>query len=104
MTTANMPLVKKIEDKIKTIYDPEFPMVDIFTLGLIYDIKIDKKNIAITMTFTTPFCPMASTLQEMIKQWVLEVAPTYEVEITVTFDPPRTIEKIKDSDLKNLFC
>lgn len=104
MKTTNNNLLKKIEEKIKTIYDPEFPMVDIFTLGLIYDIKIDTKTIEVIMTFTTPFCPMASILQDMVIQWVKEIAPEYEVTTTVTFDPPRTIEKIKDPDLKNLFC
>ena len=50
------PVIKKIQEKLKTVYDPEFPMIDLFTLGLIYDISIDKKEkkVHILMTFTTP--------------------------------------------------
>ena len=105
MKTPN--LVQQIEEKLKTVYDPEFPMVDIFTLGLIYNIELPKdkktKNIIITITFTTPFCPMADFLQQMIKNAAQEVAPQYTIDIIVTFDPPRTIDKVKDPDLKKMF-
>jgi metal-sulfur cluster biosynthetic enzyme len=50
----------KIIECLKTVYDPEFPMIDLYTLGLIYDIKINKttKIINLLMTYTTPSCPM----------------------------------------------
>jgi len=51
-------LINKIQEKLKTVYDPEFPLIDIYTLGLIYDIQINDKAIKIIMTFTTPYCPM----------------------------------------------
>jgi len=49
-----------IIESLKTVYDPEFPMIDLYTLGLIYDIKINEKNkiINLLMTYTTPSCPM----------------------------------------------
>jgi metal-sulfur cluster biosynthetic enzyme len=55
------------------------------------------------MTFTTPYCPMEDMLKEMIKNWINEILPDYEVILTITFDPMRTIEKIKDPDLKRMF-
>jgi metal-sulfur cluster biosynthetic enzyme len=60
-------LIENIIEKLKTVYDPEFPLIDIFTLGLIYDIQIKEKNVEILMTFTTPYCPMEEMLKEMIK-------------------------------------
>lgn len=55
------------------------------------------------MTFTTPFCPMADMLQEMIKNAVLEVTPFASVELEVTFEPPRSQAMIKDPDLQRMF-
>jgi len=57
----------------------------------------------ILMTFTTPFCPMADMIQEMIKNAIVEVVPTFTVEITITFEPPRNQTMIKDKDLQRMF-
>ena len=97
--------IQKIEEKLKTVYDPEFPMVDIYTLWLIYEVKFSEKEklVHIVMTFTTPFCPMADMLQEMIKNAVLEAAPDVQVQIEVTFEPPRNQTMIKDPDLQRMF-
>jgi len=94
-----------IEEKLKTVYDPEFPMIDIYTLWLIYKVDVDdsKKTVDILMTFTTPFCPMADMIQEMIKNAVLEVVPDYTIELSVTFEPPRNQKMIKDEDLQRMF-
>lgn len=103
--TNNSNIITIIEDKLKTIYDPEFPIVDIFTLGLIYniDVKEESKKINLLITFTTPFCPMADMLKEMMINGIAEVLPEYEVILEVTFEPLWTIEKIKDPDLKRMF-
>ena len=53
-----MELKEKVIEEIKKIYDPEIP-VNIYELGLIYDIAVDKKNISVKMTLTTPNCPVA---------------------------------------------
>ncbi|MFZ2150860.1 MAG: metal-sulfur cluster assembly factor [Candidatus Absconditicoccaceae bacterium] len=103
MNTEYNNIIQSIEDKLKTVYDPEFPLIDIFTLGLIYDIQIKDKDINILMTFTTPYCPMADMLKEMITNAINEVLPDYKVVLEVTFDPMWTIEKIKDPDLKRMF-
>lgn len=55
------------------------------------------------MTFTTPFCPMAEMIQEIIRNAVLEVIPTFTVEIEVTFEPPRNQTMIRDPDLQRMF-
>lgn len=90
---------------MKTIYDPEFPIVDIYTLGLIYNIDVNEKEkkINLLITFTTAACPMADILKEMIVNGIAEVLPDYEVILEVTFEPIWTIEKIKDPDLKRMF-
>lgn len=94
-----------IENALKTVYDPEFPIIDIFTLWLIYEVKINEKTkkISIKMTFTTPNCPMADILQEMVTNAVNEKCPWYATEISITFDPMRNLDMIKDPDLKRMF-
>lgn len=97
--------VHDIEEKLKTVYDPEFPMIDIYTLWLIY--KVDflpkDKKVNILMTFTTPFCPMADMLKEMVTNAVLEVVPGVTVEIEITFEPIWNQTMIKDEDLQRMF-
>jgi len=94
-----------VESALKTVYDPEFPIVDIFTLWLIYDINIQdkEKKIEILMTFTTPNCPMADLLQELIKNAINDKCKWYTTEISITFDPMRSMDMIKDPDLKRMF-
>lgn len=94
-----------IENALKTVYDPEFPIIDIFTLWLIYDIKVHEKEkkINILMTFTTPACPMAEILQEMVKNAISERCEWYTTEISITFEPMRSMDMIKDPDLKRMF-
>jgi len=94
-----------VENALKTVYDPEFPIIDIFTLWLIYDIKIHEKEkkVDVLMTFTTPNCPMADILQEMIKNVISEKCGWYATEISITFDPMRNMDMIKDPDLKRMF-
>jgi metal-sulfur cluster biosynthetic enzyme len=103
--TTKDSLVTQIENKLKTVYDPEFPMVDLFTLGLIYKVEVDekKKQVQILMTFTTAACPMADMIEEMIKNAISEVVPDFTVNIEITFDPMRTYNMIKDEDLKRMF-
>lgn len=101
----NISLHDQLENKLKTVYDPEFPMVDIFTLGLIYKVEADekKKQVHVLMTFTTAACPMADMIEEMIKNAISEVVPDFTVQIEITFDPMRTYNMIKDEDLKRMF-
>ena len=98
-------LYHNIEVSLQTVYDPDFPVVDIYTLGLIYSIDINKeeKKIKIVMTFTTPVCPMADFLLESVKNAALIPAPDYEVEVETTFDPMWNPKMIRDEDLQRMF-
>lgn len=84
-------LIELIETQLQGVYDPEFPVIDIFTLGLIYDITLNEEQstISILMTFTTPACPMGEMIEAMVENAILEVLPTRHVLITITFDPLR---------------
>ena len=71
----------------KTVDDPEIHL-DIYTLGLIYDIRIsDDDSIHIVMTYTTPLCPFGARMQEQLQK-ALHVLHPSSVTISVTFDPP----------------
>jgi FeS assembly SUF system protein len=73
---------------LKNVYDPEIP-VNIYDLGLIYDIETDDKNkVLITMTLTAPNCPVADSLPIEIKEKVGALPGVSEVEINLVFDPP----------------
>jgi len=95
----------KIIEKLQTVYDPEFPMVDIYTLGLIYKVDIEEADhiIRVLMTFTTAACPMADFLQDTIRNSLAEIAPDYTVVLEITFDPMRSPSLIRDEDLKKMF-
>ena len=73
---------------LKNIFDPEIP-VNIYDLGLIYEIDYDPAGVAnITMTLTAPNCPVADILIEDVKREVGNVKGVSEVNLTLTFDPP----------------
>ena len=101
----NKKLEEEIIKKLKTVYDPEFPLVDMYTLGLIYGVDLKEKNriCNITMTFTTPTCPLADMIMELVKNAVLDVISDWEVNIIVSFEPMRDPSMIKDSDLQKMF-
>jgi FeS assembly SUF system protein len=78
----------KVEDTIKTIFDPEIP-VNIYDLGLIYRIDIlPINNVQITMTLTAPSCPAAQSLPVEVDQKVRALEGVNDVFVTVTWDPP----------------
>ena len=101
----NNELYDKIIEKLKTVYDPEFPLVDMYTLGLIYGVELKKEEVIcdLTMTFTTPTCPMADVIMEMVKNAVLDVIPDWEVNIIISFEPMWEPSLIKDPDLQKMF-
>lgn len=78
----------KVIDILKTIYDPEIP-VDIFELGLIYEVKIDKeKNVSIEMTLTSPNCPVAESLPKEVEDKVASHDEFDTCKVNIVFDPP----------------
>tara|TARA_B100000123_G_C25611132_1_gene375791 strand:- start:90 stop:416 length:327 start_codon:yes stop_codon:yes gene_type:complete len=73
---------------LKTIYDPEIP-VDIYELGLIYDVFLNEDNdVKILMTLTTPNCPVAESLPQEVKDKVASIEGVKSAEVEMTFDPP----------------
>lgn len=80
-------LQDKVVDMIKTCYDPEIP-VNIYDLGLIYDIDIDDaNNVTILMTFTTPSCPAADFILMDVQMKVDSIDEVNSVDLQLTFDP-----------------
>ncbi len=94
-----------IIEELKQVFDPEFPVVDIYTLGLIYDVEVidEDKHVTVLMTFTTPSCPLADTIKEMIRNAVIKAVPGYSVDIEVTFDPMWSMDMVRDPDVKRMF-
>ena len=78
----------QIIEEIRKIYDPELP-VNIYELGLIYDIQIkDEKFVSIKMTLTTPNCPVAESLPKEVKDSVMQVEGIEDVDLQLVWDPP----------------
>ncbi len=82
-----MDLKEKVITEIKKIYDPEIP-VNIYELGLIYDIKIKDKDVQVKMTLTTPNCPVAESLPKEVKDSILELKDVNKVDLDLVWDPP----------------
>jgi FeS assembly SUF system protein len=86
--TKNTELTQKVIDMIKTCYDPEIP-VDIWELGLIYEINLDEENnLNVKMTLTSPSCPVAETLPPEVEQKLREIEGIKSAKIDLTFEPP----------------
>lgn len=85
-----------IVEMIRTIYDPEIP-VNIYDLGLIYDIRIaDNKDVVVVMTLTSPACPVAESLPGDVQRIVQGVSTVGKVTVELTWDPPFTIERMSE--------
>ncbi len=89
-------LMDKIVEKLKTVYDPEIP-VDIYELGLIYDVRIDQKKVTLDMTLTSPHCPVAETLPMQVKRTVEEISELEEVEVKIVWEPPWDKTKMSEA-------
>ena len=89
-------LMDKIVEKLKNVYDPEIP-VDIYELGLIYDVRINEKKVSMDMTLTSPHCPVAESLPMEVKRSVEEIPEIEEVEVKIVWDPPWDKTKMSES-------
>ena len=97
---------KKVENKslirqedlvlaLKTVYDPEIP-VDIYELGLIYDVSSNGNKVNISMTLTAPACPVAEEMPKWVEVAVLDVEGVNDVIVEMVFDPPWDISLMSD--------
>ena len=89
-------LGEKIVMVLKTVFDPEIP-VDIYELGLIYDVMINEdRDVKILMTLTTPNCPVAESLPLDVENKVKSMEEVNEAEVEITFDPPWSQDLMSD--------
>ena len=87
-TNNILKLEKEIVDVLKNIYDPEIPL-NIYDLGLIYNIGIENNNsVIITMTLTAPNCPVADSLVEEVRQSIANLGGVARADVNLVFDPP----------------
>ena len=95
-STPGGPLQESVIEALKSIYDPEIP-VDIYELGLIYDVAISEDGDAVvTMTLTTPHCPVAESLPNEVELRVLSVPGIRDAEVKLVWDPPWDPSKMSD--------
>ena len=94
--TSNEALVEAVVEALKSIYDPEIP-VDIYELGLIYDVAVNADGDAIvSMTLTTPNCPVAESMPGEVELRVLSVPGIRDAEVKLVWDPPWDPSKMSD--------
>jgi FeS assembly SUF system protein len=90
-------LEKQVQDTIRTIYDPEIP-VNIFELGLVYEIDINQdKKVRISMTLTSPHCPAAESLPGEVEYKVKQIPGVSDVEVEIVWDPPWTPDMMSEA-------
>ena len=94
--TKNTELMQRVIDEIKTCFDPEIP-VDIWELGLIYELDLnDAHDLKITMTLTSPNCPVAETLPAEVEQKLKLLPNINSAKLTLTFEPTWTKEMMSE--------
>lgn len=88
MENEIIKLENTVVEVLKTIYDPEIP-VDVFELGLIYEVKIDEdKNVEIEMTLTSPNCPVAESMPKEVEDKIAAIEGVKSAKVNIVFDPP----------------
>ncbi len=96
ITTQDPALAQKVIDMLKTCYDPEIP-VDVWELGLIYEIDIDKENnLKVKMTLTSPSCPVAESLPLEVEEKIRGLEGIKSAKVELTFEPPWTKEMMSE--------
>tara|TARA_B100000676_G_scaffold236379_1_gene236237 strand:- start:1574 stop:1870 length:297 start_codon:yes stop_codon:yes gene_type:complete len=91
-----MEVKSKIIEEIRKIYDPELP-VNIYDLGLIYDVQVLEEKVKIKMTLTTPNCPVAESLPKEVKEAAMQVEGIKEVDLELVWDPPWNKDMMSDA-------
>ncbi len=92
-----MQIRDRIIAVLKTVYDPEIP-VDIYELGLVYGVEVtDDGEVHVTMTLTTPMCPVAETLPPEVEDKVRNVLGVKDVSLDLVWDPPWSVDMMSDA-------
>lgn len=94
---AELTLRDQVLEAIKTVYDPEIP-VDIYELGLIYEITIHPINsVYVLMTLTSPNCPAAETIPAEVEEKIKRIDGVNDVNVEITFDPPYSQDMMSEA-------
>ena len=88
-------LREAVIEEIQSVYDPEIP-VNIFELGLVYEVKVEDDKVHVLMTLTSPNCPVAESLPMEVKQKIEALDGVSEAEVEITFDPPWDEDMMSD--------
>jgi len=88
----------QITQALRNVLDPELGM-SVVDLGLIYDVQVEAARVRITMTLTTPGCPLHDSMAEWVRQAVGRIPGVDEVEVAITFDPPWTPDRMDQQTL-----
>ena len=91
-----MEVKDKIINEMKKIYDPEIP-VNIYDLGLIYEVNVNDKKAKIKMTLTSPNCPVAESLPKDVKDSAMQVEEIEDVDLELVWDPPWTKDMMSEA-------
>ena len=91
-----MDVKEKIINELKKIYDPELP-VNIYDLGLIYNVSVHGRKVDIKMTLTTPNCPVAESLPKEVKEGAMQVEGIEDVDLELVWDPPWNKDMMSDA-------
>lgn len=94
--------LKVVQDALETVIDPEVG-INIVDLGLVYDVAVSAERVTVSMTLTSPACPMGNHLAEESREAIREKVPaSVEVEVKLVWDPPWNPEKMSDKAKKQL--
>lgn len=95
-------ITEKVIDVLRTVFDPEIP-VDIYELGLIYDISVDAENrVFVKMTLTAPGCPVAGTLPPEVERKIEMIPEVKSATVELVWDPPWTKDRMSEAALLEL--
>jgi FeS assembly SUF system protein len=96
-TVDEKEIEKQVIEQLQTIFDPEIP-VNIYELGLVYEIQIDKeKNLTITMTLTSPNCPVAESLPVEVESKMKAIEGVANAKVNIVWEPPWTPDLMSDA-------
>ena len=102
LSPAQLALEATIVEVVRTVYDPEIP-VNVYDLGLIYEIAIDAQNrVKVKMTLTAPGCPVAGSLPEEVQRKIAAIPQVKEAEVELVWDPPWDKSRISEAALLDL--
>ena len=91
-----MNLKDQVISEIRKIYDPEIP-VNIYELGLIYDVSVKDKDVSVKMTLTTPNCPVAESLPNEVKDNIKKIEGVSDVNLNLVWEPPWDKDKMSEA-------